>query len=94
MYNHSSGETSPSDPDTRVTSDLIRTRQLLKMEVTDRTAFGNHQHKLLKGLGQFNVQPKPDRQSFVGLLKWLCSCRHAANYVGHLLSLCGIRHLT
>jgi DNA repair protein RadC len=40
MHNHPSGESAPSDADIKVTRDLIRAGQLLKMELIDHVVIG------------------------------------------------------
>jgi len=40
MHNHPSGESTPSEADIRVTRDLIRAGQLLKIEVLDHVVVG------------------------------------------------------
>jgi DNA repair protein RadC len=53
MHNHPSGEPQPSEADIKVTRDLIRAGQLLKIEVLDHVVMG---------------QPTPDRpEGFVSL---------------------------
>ena len=53
MHNHPSGESSPSDADIRVTRDLIRAGQLLKIEVLDHVIMGTGQISSLRTLGFF-----------------------------------------
>jgi DNA repair protein RadC len=53
MHNHPSGESTPSDADIRVTRDLIRAGQLLKMEVLDHVIIGNGNRSSLRELGHF-----------------------------------------
>ncbi len=53
MHNHPSGESSPSEADIKVTRDLIRAGQLLKMEVLDHVIVGNGNFTSLRGLGYF-----------------------------------------
>ncbi|MDB6027855.1 MAG: radC [Verrucomicrobiales bacterium] len=53
MHNHPSGESTPSDSDIKVTRDLIRAGQLLKLEVLDHVIVGNSQHASLRELGYF-----------------------------------------
>jgi DNA repair protein RadC len=53
MHNHPSGEAAPSEADIRVTRDLIRGGQLLKIEVCDHVVVGAGQHVSLKELGYF-----------------------------------------
>jgi DNA repair protein RadC len=51
MHNHPSGEPSPSDADIKVTRDLIRAGQLLKVEVCDHVIMGNPNRSSLRELG-------------------------------------------
>ena len=51
MHNHPSGESSPSDADIKVTRDLIRAGQLLKIEVLDHIVMGNANYTSLRELG-------------------------------------------
>jgi len=53
MHNHPSGEPTPSEADIKVTRDLIRAGQLLKMEVLDHVVVGNPTHASLRELGYF-----------------------------------------
>jgi DNA repair protein RadC len=53
MHNHPSGEPTPSDSDIKVTRDLIRAGQLLKIEVLDHVIIGNPKHCSLRELGYF-----------------------------------------
>ena len=53
MHNHPSGEPCPSEADIKVTRDLIRAGQLLKMEVIDHIVVGNPTHASLRELGYF-----------------------------------------
>lgn len=53
MHNHPSGEPTPSDADIRVTRDLIRAGQLLKIEVLDHVIIGNPNRCSLRELGYF-----------------------------------------
>ena len=53
MHNHPSGDPSPSDADIKVTRDLIRAGQLLKIEVLDHIIIGNPKHTSLRELGYF-----------------------------------------
>jgi DNA repair protein RadC len=52
-HNHPSGEATPSEADVKVTRDLIRAGQLLKIEVLDHVVIGNPQHVSLRELGYF-----------------------------------------
>ena len=54
MHNHPSGESQPSEADIKVTRDLIRAGQLLKIEVLDHVIVGANRHTSLKELGYFN----------------------------------------
>jgi DNA repair protein RadC len=53
MHNHPSGESSPSEADIKVTRDLIRTGQLLRIEVCDHVIVGNPGCTSLRTLGYF-----------------------------------------
>lgn len=53
MHNHPSGESSPSEADVKVTRDLVKAGQLLKIEVLDHVIVGNGQHTSLRELGYF-----------------------------------------
>jgi DNA repair protein RadC len=53
MHNHPSGEPSPSEADIKVTRDLIRVGQLMKIEVIDHVIMGNPNHCSLRSLGYF-----------------------------------------
>jgi len=53
MHNHPSGESTPSDADVKVTRDLIRAGQLLKIEVLDHVIVGNGNFSSLRALGYF-----------------------------------------
>ena len=52
-HNHPSGEATPSEADIKVTRDLIRAGQLLKIEVLDHIVLGNPLHSSLRELGFF-----------------------------------------
>lgn len=52
MHNHPSGESTPSEADIKVTRDLIRAGQLLKIEVLDHVIMGTN-HTSLRTLGYF-----------------------------------------
>jgi DNA repair protein RadC len=47
------GESTPSDADIKVTRDLIRAGQLLKMELIDHVIIGNGNFSSLRSLGYF-----------------------------------------
>jgi DNA repair protein RadC len=53
MHNHPSGDPSPSDADIKITRDLIRAGQLLKIEVLDHVIIGVGRHLSLRALGYF-----------------------------------------
>ena len=53
MHNHPSGEPQPSEADIKVTRDLIRAGQLLKLEVLDHVIMGNPNFCSLRALGYF-----------------------------------------
>ena len=53
MHNHPSGEPQPSEADIKVTRDLIRAGQLLKVDVLDHVIVGNPTHCSLRELGYF-----------------------------------------
>ena len=53
IHNHPSGDPTPSEADTKVTRDLIRAGQLLKIDVIDHIIMGNPKHSSLRELGYF-----------------------------------------
>lgn len=53
MHNHPSGESIPSEADIKVTRDLIRAGQLLKLELLDHVVMGNGNFSSLRALGHF-----------------------------------------
>ena len=53
MHNHPSGDPTPSEADIKVTRDLIRAGQLVKIEVVDHVIVGAGRHCSLRGLGYF-----------------------------------------
>lgn len=53
MHNHPSGDPTPSEADIKVTRDLIRAGQLLKIDVLDHVVVGNPNHASLRELGYF-----------------------------------------
>lgn len=53
IHNHPSGESSPSEADIKVTRDLIRAGDLLKIEVLDHIIIGNQERTSLRELGYF-----------------------------------------
>jgi DNA repair protein RadC len=52
-HNHPSGDASPSEADIKITRDLIRAGQLLKIEVLDHIIMGQPNHSSLRSLGDF-----------------------------------------
>lgn len=53
MHNHPSGDPTPSEADIKVTRDLIRAGQVLKMEVIDHVVMGADRQSSLRELGYF-----------------------------------------
>jgi len=53
MHNHPSGDPTPSEADIKVTRDLIRAGQLLKIELLDHVIIGGNTHQSLRSLGYF-----------------------------------------
>ena len=53
LHNHPSGDATPSEADIKVTRDLIRAGQLLKMELIDHVVVGNGNFSSLRSLGYF-----------------------------------------
>lgn len=53
MHNHPSGESQPSESDIRVTREIIKAGQILKIELLDHVIVGNGQHTSLRELGYF-----------------------------------------
>jgi DNA repair protein RadC len=51
IHNHPSGDPLPSEADTKITRDLIRAGQMMKIELTDHVIMGNGKHCSLKELG-------------------------------------------
>ena len=51
VHNHPSGDATPSEADIKVTRDLSRAGQLLKIEVLDHVIVGVQQHVSLRSLG-------------------------------------------
>ena len=52
-HNHPSGDPTPSEADIKITRDLIRAGQLLKIEVLDHIVVGHPSHVSLRNLGYF-----------------------------------------
>lgn len=53
MHNHPSGESEPSEADVKVTRDLIRAGQILKIDLLDHVIMGANRHSSLRELGYF-----------------------------------------
>ena len=53
MHNHPSGDPTPSEADIKVTRDLIRAGQLMKIDVLDHVIIGNPNRSSLRELGYF-----------------------------------------
>jgi proteasome lid subunit RPN8/RPN11 len=53
-HNHPSGEASPSEADIKITRDLVRAGQLLKIEVLDHVIIGNPRYVSLREMGYIN----------------------------------------
>lgn len=53
MHNHPSGDSTPSEADIKVTRDLRRAGELLKIDVLDHVVVGNRQRHSIKELGYF-----------------------------------------
>jgi DNA repair protein RadC len=52
-HNHPSGDPTPSEADIKITRDLIRAGQLLKIEVLDHIVMGHPNHTSIRSLGYF-----------------------------------------
>jgi DNA repair protein RadC len=52
-HNHPSGDPTPSEADIKITRDLIRAGQFLKIEVLDHIVIGHPNHTSLRNLGYF-----------------------------------------
>ena len=55
MHSHPSGDPTPSEADIRVTRDLIRAGQLLKIDLLDHVIIGEPNHISLRNMGYFTV---------------------------------------
>lgn len=53
MHNHPSGDATPSEADVKVTREMIRAGQLLKIDVIDHVIVGRDRHTSLRELGYF-----------------------------------------
>lgn len=51
MHNHPSGDPTPSEADIKVTRDMIRAGQLIRIEVLDHVIIGLGRHQSLRELG-------------------------------------------
>jgi DNA repair protein RadC len=54
-HNHPSGDPTPSDVDIRVTNELVRAGQILKIEVLDHVIIGANRHASLREQGYIYV---------------------------------------
>ena len=54
-HNHPSGDANPSEADIKVTRDLIRAGQLLRIEVLDHVIIGAQRHVSLRAMGYFSL---------------------------------------
>ena len=54
MRNHPSGDPTPSEADIKVTRDLVRAGQIMKIEVLDHVVIGRPNHTSLRELGYFS----------------------------------------
>ena len=55
MHNHPSGISQQSEADIKITRDLIRAGQLLKIEILDHIVLGRPDYSSLRALGYFTV---------------------------------------
>ncbi|HEV7924437.1 MAG TPA: JAB domain-containing protein [Verrucomicrobiae bacterium] len=56
MHNHPSGDASPSEADVKVTRDMIRAGQLLRIDLLDHIIMGSGgSHRSLRELGYFTI---------------------------------------
>lgn len=55
MHNHPSGESTPSEADIRVTRDLIRAGQVLRIEVLDHIIVGHNRRTSLREQGYLHA---------------------------------------
>ena len=51
VHNHPSGDAQPSEADIKVTHDLLRAGQILKIDLLDHVIIGRGQHLSLRNLG-------------------------------------------
>jgi len=54
-HNHPSGDATPSEADIKVTRDLVRASQILKIELIDHIVMGNPKHSSLRELGYMSL---------------------------------------
>jgi DNA repair protein RadC len=54
-HNHPSGDPTPSESDIKMTRDLIRAGQILKIELIDHVIIGHTTHVSLRSLGYFSI---------------------------------------
>jgi DNA repair protein RadC len=54
LHNHPSGNPEPSEADIKVTRELVKAGQLLKIQITDHIIIGGQSHVSLRSLGFFN----------------------------------------
>jgi DNA repair protein RadC len=54
MHNHPSGDSNPSEADIRITRELVRAGQVLRIEVLDHVIVGRDNHRSLRELGYFS----------------------------------------
>lgn len=54
MHNHPSGDANPSEADIRVTRDLVRAGNILKIDVLDHVIVGHDHHRSLRELGHLS----------------------------------------
>ena len=53
LHNHPSGDPTPSEADIKVTRDLIRAGQMMKIEILDHVIIGTQRHSSLRTMGYF-----------------------------------------
>ena len=69
VHNHPSGEPTPSEADIRITKELVRAGQLLRIEVLDRVIMGGNRHDSPQGIGavvHMNPLPQPETVGHFG----------------------------
>ena len=55
IHNHPSGDPRPSEPDIRITRDLMRSGAILKIPVLDHIVIRNPRHSSLRELGYVDL---------------------------------------